>query len=87
MADQDVLGNEMINFTEYRTKMGTYAYEAKTGHDDVVNCLLLSAFVYGKLLGNFREFSNATSGQRAGGMQVGPRKPRQGINSKPRYSF
>jgi hypothetical protein len=54
IADQDVLGNEMVNFTEYKTKTGSYSYEAKTGYDDVVNCLLLTGFVYGKLLGNYR---------------------------------
>jgi len=87
MADQDILGNEMVNFTEYKTKMGTYAYEAKTGNDDVVNCLLLTGFVYWKLLGNFRIHDNTTSGQRAGWQQVGPRKPRNTFWHKPRYSF
>lgn len=88
MADQDVLGNEMVNFTEYKTKMWTYAYEAKTWHDDVVNCLLLTGFVYGKLLGNFRVHDNTTSGQRAGWQQIGPRKAKNGFgNNKPRYSF
>lgn len=87
IADQDVLWNEMVNFTEYKTKTGSYSYEAKTGYDDVVNCLLLTGFVYGKLLGNYRWDTNTSSSQRPGGQQIGPRKMGNSMGKKPRYSF
>lgn len=57
--DQDVLSQEMVSFTEYRTKQGSFTYSAKTWHDDVVNAMLMTGFIYGKILGHFRDMTTS----------------------------
>lgn len=82
--DQDVLSQEMVNFTEYKTKQGNYSYEAKTGHDDVVNAMLLTSFIYGKIMGNNR--NNLESAFQPAQKSLGY-KPKNLSSKKPRYGF
>lgn len=80
--DQEVLSNEMVNFTEFKTKQWNYTYEAKTGHDDVVNCMLTTSFIYGKIMGNNR--NNLESAFQPAKSSLGY-KPKNLSAKRPRY--
>lgn len=81
--DQNVLADEMVAFTEFRTKQGSYSYSAKTWHDDVVNAMLLTSFVYWKILGNNRMWLSSDGKNQRSAMY----KPKQSLSPSSRYWF
>ena len=82
--DQDILSQEMVNFTEFKTKQGNYTYEAKTGHDDVVNCMLTTSFIYWRILWNNR--NNLQSAFQPAQAKLGY-KPKTASQKQTRYWF
>lgn len=49
--------NELKHFKAYETQSGNVRYEAVTGHDDIINAMMLCWFYFGFIAGNFHRIS------------------------------
>lgn len=69
-----ILVEELKNFKAYQTQSGNIKYEAASGHDDIVNAMMIAAFYYGFILGNFHTISSEnTKDLRAARVDIDPR--------------
>ena len=49
--------DELKHFKAYETQSGNVRYEAVTGHDDIINAMMLCWFYFGFIAGNFHRIS------------------------------
>lgn len=51
----EYLSEELKNFKWYTTQSGNIKYESITGHDDIVNAMMLCGFYYGYIAGRYHK--------------------------------
>jgi hypothetical protein len=53
--------DELKHFKAYETASGNTKYEAVTGHDDIINAMMLCGFYFGFIAGHFHSISKENS--------------------------
>lgn len=54
-SSMSILADEIKDFKSYESVSGNLKYDALSGHDDVVNAMMLAAFYFGFMLGNYHQ--------------------------------